>query len=324
MLVLRISLDVGPSASPMKLESLVKGIRVATDVGTAAELIRIKREALGLMKYPTDGELSSALERLPEGSESTPWYQARRLLEARSKLREEAPRFPPEFWFEYWYEGRGGDRRLREWLKGTGYERALAGGPPVPSLSSGPTSLDAINPTLYQALVGDYLRHHAPDQEISVREIIYQNPFGEVLAGAGAAASSLEKAAGVIETSATLGARRKLKKVEAEVAEATLDDQVDSVRIDVELKRERLRREQIESEIAAEELIARRIANARALEALSLDRKKNALVDHFTASGMLDEVEALAQIDSSDVDALLEFAASPPELERSYELDPID
>ena len=276
------------------------------------------------MKYPTDEELASALDRLPEGDESSPQYQARRLLGARGRLREEGPRFPADFWFEYWHESSGRQSRAREWLKGTGYERALAGGLPVTLMSSGSTSLDVINPTLYRALVGDYVNRHSAVEEIVVREIVYRNPFGEELAAAGAATAALEKAAGVIETSATLGSRRRLKKVEADIAEATMEDQVESVQIDIDLKRQRLQREQIENEIAAEELIARRIANARELEALSLDRKRNALVDHFTASGLLDEADALAKADSSDVDALLEFTANPPELTRGYEPDPDD
>lgn len=319
MRVLTISLDLGPSVSPERLETVVRAVRVATNVGTSAERNRVRREAEGLMKWPTDSDLSAAVERLPEGSEDSPWYQARRLLEARRRLREEAPRFPPDFWFEYWYDSRKGRSRTAKWIEGTGYERALASGLPAPLMSGAAFNLDDLNPGLYRALVADHISRNSSDEPIVVRELTYRNPFGEELAAADAAAGALQKTAGVIETSATLGSRRRLKKVEADVAEATLDDQVERSSIEVGSRREDLRRQRIENEIAEQELLAKRIANAREMEALGLDRRRNALIDHFFDSGQLDEAEAIAALDDGDANALLAFATNPPELEQHYE-----
>ncbi len=321
MRILTISLDLGPLSSPERLEAAVRAVRVAASVGSSAERNRVRREAEGLMKWPTDSDLSSALERLSQGSEEGAHYQARRLLEARRRLREDAPRFPPEYWFEYWYESQKGRGRMAKWIEGTGYERALASGLPTPLMSAGAFNLDDLNPGLYWALVADYISQHFSDEPITVRELTYRNPFGEELAAVDAAAGALEKTAGVIETSATLGSRRRLKKVEADLAEATFDDRVERSSIDVESRREDLRRQQIENEIAEQELLAKRIANAREMEALGLDRRRNALIDHFFDSGQLDEAEAIAALDGGDANALLMFAANQPQLEQRYEPD---
>ena len=57
------------------------------------------------------------------------------------------------------------------------------------------------------------------------------------------------------------------------------------------------------------------------MEALGLDRRRNALIDHFSDSGQLDEAEAIAALDEGDASALLTFAANQPELEQRYEPD---
>ncbi len=145
------------------------------------------------------------------------------------------------------------------------------------------SGLDVLDPILYQALVSDRVARLAPG-EITVREVRYSNPFGEVVAGIGAAQEAVKTTAGVIETAATLGSRRKLKQVEAQVAAATIDDQIEGVQLDVDLKREQLRRARIESDIAEQELLRKRIENAHALEALNAQRRQQALVEHFVAS----------------------------------------
>src|SRR6266849_3067665 len=69
MNVLEITVDLGPGASPVLVETLVRGVRVVADVGRDATLRRIRRAATEQMKFPTDDELVRAVERLPDGSE---------------------------------------------------------------------------------------------------------------------------------------------------------------------------------------------------------------------------------------------------------------
>lgn len=316
MLTLDVSVDLGPGATPMQLETLVKAVRVATDVGRSAELRRVRRTATEQMKFPTDAELRDALERFPT-SETGPGYRARRQLEARDRLAEEAEDLPLEFWYRY---RRRRSSEAYSYLSGTGFERAFAG-TSVPWSVGASLGLDVADPILYQALVADQVVREAPG-EIIVREVRYSNPFGEVVAGVGAAQKAVKTTAGVIETAATLGSRRKLKKVEAQVAEATIDDQIDDVRIDVDLKREQLRRARIENDIADEELRAKQIQNAQALHCLNAQRRQQALVEHFVAVGELDQADAIAAADPADATALIEFALRLPRLEESYAADP--
>lgn len=93
-----------------------------------------------------------------------------------------------------------------------GYERALAGAS-VPWVAGTAIGLDVLDPILYQALVAEQVARHISD-EIIVREVRYSNPFSEVVTGVGAAQKAVKATAGVIETAATLGSRRKLKKLE--------------------------------------------------------------------------------------------------------------
>jgi hypothetical protein len=111
-------------------------------------------------------------------------------------------------------------------------------------------------------------------------------------------------------------------QVEAQVAEATIDDQIEGVQLDVDLRREQLRRARIESDIAEQELLRKRIENAHALEALNAQRRQQALVEHFIASGELDQADAIAAADPLDAAALIEFAVRPPQLETANEADP--
>ncbi len=183
------------------------------------------------------------------------------------------------------------------------------------------SGLDALDPELHAALVGDAVARQAPTP-IAVRELTYRNPFGEELAAIGTGAEALSKTAGVIETTATLGSRRKMMRAEAKLAEETVDDRIAMSRVDRELRQEDLRRVRIENAKAEQELIALRIQNAKELSALSDAAKQQALVERLTVSGLLDEADVVAALSPAEAAALTEFAAHPPELARSYEPDP--
>lgn len=312
MLVLEVSVNVGAGATPLQLEALVRAVRVATDVGRDTELRRVRRTALDQLRFPTDGELRDAMERLPDGDETGPRYRARRQLDARDLFFEEGMRLLPEIWWELRHrQRRTYDRRLSA-LSDAGYDRLA--GVDGPWLAGSSVGLDVLDPILYQALVADRVARSAPG-EIEVRRLTYSNPFGEELAAAGAAAEALSKAAGVIDTAATLGSRRKIKKVEAEVAEASAEDEIN-------VRRERARRARLENDLLEEELLARRIQNAQTLLALGAQRSQQALVAHATALGQLDQADAIAAADPTDAAALVEFALRPPQLESHHEPDP--
>lgn len=315
MLTLDISVDLGPGALPAEVEALVRAIRVATDVGLASERSRVRRIAAEQMKYPTDAELRDVLERLPPGDETGPQYRARRHLDARQRFAEDVGDFPPRLW-DYWYRMRGVSSERVSYLAGTGFERALQSNP-VPWIGGAALGLDALDPVLYQALVAERVTRLSPDL-IFVREMRYSNPFGEVVAGVGAAEKAVKTTAGVVETAATLGSRRKISKAEAQIAKETIEDRIEESRLSVELRREELRRARIENAMAEEELLSKRIQNAQALESMSPRRRQQALVDHFTASGQLDEADAIATADPADAAALAQFALRPPELTEEY------
>ncbi len=213
--VLEITVDLGPGASPVLVETLVRGVRVVSDVGRAATLRRIRRAATEQMKFPTDDELALAAERLPDGSELSPRYRADNLRRARRNLAENAREVPPELFFDYWYR-RGRRPGIPSGLLAAGYERALAGSP-LPWPAGAAVGLDVVDPDLYQALVADQIARLAPTA-ITVREIRYRNPFAETMTAVGTGTQALTKGAGALETLATLGSRRKIKKTEARVA----------------------------------------------------------------------------------------------------------
>lgn len=275
------------------------------------------------MKFPTDDELRSAIEQLPQGDESSPSYRARQHLETRDQFAEESGRFPPELWFDYWYRRRRSDPAIESrfnLLRSAGYDRALAASPAAWPAGTA-LGLDVLDPQLYRALVAERIARLAPG-DVVVRELRYRNPFAEVVAGVGAAEKVVKTTAGVIETTATLGSRRRLKRVEADIAEATMEDQIASSSLEVEFRREQLRAARIANEAAEQDLLAKRIANAQALEGLNPRLRQQALVQHAVALGELDQADSIAALEASDVAALLSFAARPPELERSYEPDP--
>lgn len=134
------------------------------------------------MKFPTDDELREAIERFPQSGESGPRYRARRHLEARDRLAEEFEGLAREFWY---MSRRRRSGETYSYVRGTGFERAFAGSS-VPWSVGAALSLDVADPVLYQAVWGDQVARVTPG-EITVREVRYSNPFGEVVAGVGAA-----------------------------------------------------------------------------------------------------------------------------------------
>jgi len=322
MNVLEITVDLGPGASPVLVETLVRGVRVVADVGRDATLRRIRRAATEQMKFPTDDELVRAAERLPDGSELGPRYRANNLRNARRILAEEFGDLPPARFIDDWYRRRRLLGRIPSSLLAAGYERALAGSP-LPWPAGAAVGLDVIDPDLYQALVADQIAQLAPT-EIAVREIRYRNPLDETMTAIGTGTEALTKGAGALETLATLGSRRKIKKAEAQVAEATADDRVEGSRLDLELKREQLRQAQLASQLAEQELLAKRIENEQALRALNGPQKVNMLAERLRSAGQLDEADAVAALEPADGAALLELATRDPEVKQSYEPDPDD
>lgn len=312
MRVLEITVDLGPGVSPSLVETLVRGVRVAADVGRDATLQRVRRVATEQMKYPTDQELSAASELLPEGGQTDLRDRAARLAEARQALAEVLG----------WplYRGPGPSESIERRLVAMGYERALAGAP-VPWAAGGAFGLDVIDPDLYQALVAAQIARLAPS-EITVREISYRNPLVEALAAVGTGSEALSKAGGAIETLATLGPRRRIKRAEAEVAESTLDDRIEATRLDTDLKREAVRQARLANDIAEEELVARRIQNATAIRALAAAEKREALAARLRAAGKLDEADVIEALEPGDADALLDLATRGPNVIVSEEPDP--
>jgi hypothetical protein len=274
------------------------------------------------MKFPTDDELAGAVERLPDGSELSPRYRADNLRNARRNLAENAGRLLPPDLFEYWYRTRRRPEDIPSSLLAAGYERALAGSP-IPWSAAAAVGLDVIDPDLYQALVADQIARLAPT-EIAVREIRYRNPLAETMTAVGTGAEALTKGAGALETLATLGSRRRIKKAEAQVAEATVEDRVERSRLDLELKSEQVRQARLASQLAEQELLAKRIENEQALRALNGPQKVNALAERLRSVGQLDEADAVAALEPADGAALLERATRNPEVKKSYEPDPDD
>jgi hypothetical protein len=262
--VLVITVDLSSGVSPALVETFVRGIRVVADVGREATLRRVRRAATEQMKFPTDDELASAVERLPRGSELSPWYRANNLRNARRILSEEIGDLRPE---ALGYRN-AGTRRSSD-LLAAWYERALTGSP-FPWAAGTAIGLDVIDPNLYHALVADQIAQLAPT-EITVRQLRYRNPLVETMTAIGTGTEALTKGAGAIETLATLGPRRKIKKAEAQVAKATVDDRVESSRLDLDLKREQLRQRKLANDLAEQELLAKPADGAALMELATRD-----------------------------------------------------
>ena len=118
----------------------------------------------------------------------------------------------------------------------------------------------------------------------------------------------------MIETVATVGSRRKIKKVEAQVAEATVAEQIEDAQLDIEIRREQLRAARIANDIAEQEHLRMKLENAKALSELDALRQRQDLVGHFAAAGKLDGADAVAALSTGDLEALLVFARHTPEL----------
>jgi hypothetical protein len=258
------------------------------------------------MKYPTGSELLAAVERFAPGNEQSPRYRAERQLKARERLRDEVFRGPPELWFEWFYRR---SRKLDSGLREAGFER-LVSALPAP-MFAGAVGLDALDPSLYHALVADAVTRQLPGA-IGVRELRYENPFFKRLFGKGTAEQTISTTAQVIETVCTLGSTRKMAKADAEVAQDTVDHRIEDSELDVQLKRIKVAREQ-------EALIADRIANVR--EAQALDRPQRALIDVAMRAGRLDVADALRELDAGDAAALGELGLQHVELEERHEHD---
>lgn len=296
----------------------MRGVRVAADVGQDAELRQLRRTVAEQMKFPTDGELAQASERLsPEGAEEGPRYRARRHIDARRQMREDIRGGPPEWWFDYYYRvrprGKGENPAALNFLS-TGYERLLDSSPfPILANTAG---IDVIDPVLYQALVADVLARLAPGA-VGVRELRYENPFFQRLFGKGTAEQTISATAQVIETVGTIGSTRKIAKADAAVAEATVRDRIEASDLEVE-------RQRIELEREKQALLAARIANARAIERLNVDRVQRALSEAALRDGRVDIADAIQALDPADAAALGELVIQPLELEVQYEQDPPD
>lgn len=318
MRLLRVTASLGPGVSPARLERLVRGIRVATDVGQDAELRQLRRTVTEQMKFPTDEELAEASERLsPAGGETGPRYRARQHLDTRRQFREELRGGPPEWWFDYYYRLRRRERSespaTMRFLS-TGYGRVIDSGPfPILANTAG---LDVIDPPLYQALVADTLSRLAPGG-VGVRELRYENPFFQRLFGRGTAEKTISATAQVIETVATIGPTRTMAKADAAVANATIEHRIEASELDVERQRIALEREK-------QALIADQIRNERSLERLSIERMQRSLVEAALQAGRLDMADSIQALDPPDAAALGELAMQPLELEEHYGDDPPD
>lgn len=313
MLVLDILTDVGSGATPAQLEEIVRGVRVATDVAYDAEARRVRRAVSEQMKYPTDTELRSALDRLPEGSEQSPRYRAGRQLAARDFLQREG-RSPPEIWFEY-LNLRPGDAKLsssfRAWSD-AGYDRLIGIGFPF----LGAAGLDVLDPVLYDALVADELARLTPEP-VGVRSLRYENPFWATLFGKGSAEKTVSTAVEVIEVARDFGPKRKMAKADAAVAEATVENRIAESDLDLELKREKL----TEARLRNERLV---LENARFAQALSADQQRRSLIEQAERRGQLDIADAIRALDPGDAQALGELGRRPLEIEQRKEQDDPD
>lgn len=309
MQVLDISTDLGPGARPAILEVIVRGIRVTSDVAHDAEGRRVRRAVSERMKFPTEAELRSALDRLPRGDEQGPRYRAERQLAARDLLEQEGRHFPPDMWLEYFYRRGRRDRKLSSSLSDAGYDRLIDTGFPV----FGGVGLDVLDPVLYDALVADELARSSPE-ELGVRTLRYENPFLAALFGKGRAEKTVSTAVEVIEVARDFGSKRTIAKADAAVAEATVDDRIIERDLDVALKREQL----VEARLRNER---RALENARLEQSLGADQQRRMLIDRAIRRGQIDIADALRVLDRGDVQALGELGRRQLEVESRWEDD---
>jgi hypothetical protein len=317
VLLLDISTNLGPEASPAHIETLVKGLRVVSDVAYDAESARVRRAATERMKFPTDAELANALERLPSNDDTDPGPQerARRQLAARRLAYDEiGPPAPYEFWPEYWYRRRkstGSSPERFDLLSEAGYDRLTA--TPYPP-GGGAIGLDVIDPVLYDALVADDLIRNLPER-VGIRELHYQNPFWASLLGKGRAEKTISTTAEVIEVIRDYGPTRKIAKAEAAVAEASVGPRLAEQHIDVEIKQERLAQARLQTERLW-------LENQRLRQSLGADEHRRILIERAVQGGQLDYADAIRALSTNDVQALGQLSQRTLELNQRSEEDP--
>jgi hypothetical protein len=261
------------------------------------------------MKFPTDQELRSALERLPAGDEQGPRYRAQQQLVAREASREENP-YPPEYWRDYLYRRRPGrDSSFFRALSNAGYDRLIESGVPF----AGVVGLDLIDPILYDALVADELALSLPGQ-IGVRAMRYENPFWTRIFGRGTAEKAVSTTVEVIKVARDFGPSRRIAKADAAFAQATVKDRIAESELDVDLKRERL----VEAQLRNERLA---LENAGLYQALGADQQRRNLIDEAIRRGQLDVSDALRSLEPGDTQALWELGHRRLELQDSWEDD---
>ena len=317
MQLLDVTTDLGPGATPAHLEAIVKGLRVAADVARDAETIRIRRAITERMKYPTDDELRSAVDRLPEGDETGPRYHAVQQLRARDLVWQEGRGFPPELWFDYLYRNRkfrGESSSFSMALSRAGYDRAL--GTPLPFPGAGAIGLEVIDPILYDALVADELARSLPDQA-RVRTLRYENPFLASIFGKKNAEKTVSTTASVLEVARDFGSMRRIGQADAVVAEETVGNRI--VRSDLELAI--LQQELLERELRNERTA---LENAAIRQALGADQQQRRLIDEALRRGRPDIADAIRSLESGDAQALGELGHQPLELEEHWEPDDED
>ncbi|MGH9043516.1 MAG: hypothetical protein ACRDVP_01510 [Acidimicrobiales bacterium] len=264
------------------------------------------------MKYPTDAELRSALDRLPRGDELSPRYRAERQLAARDYLANEGRRFPPDIWFEYFYRRNQRDREVSSSfraLSDAGYDRLIGTGFPF----FGGVGLDVLDPVLYDALVADELARSLPE-EVGVRTLRYENPFLAALFGKGRAEKTISTAVEVIEVARDFGPKRTIAKADAVVAEATIEDRITQSDLDVALKEERL----VEARLRNERLA---LENAQLVQALDTDQQRRMLIDRAIRRGQIDIADALRALNPGDTQALGALGRRQLEVETHWEQD---
>lgn len=309
--IVNVAAELGAGASPREVEMMVRAVRVATDLGRDAQLRSARRTALEQMKFPTDAELEAAVERLPGRGEGLSG-RAQEHLDVRRHMDEVLPNRPYGRWRrEYRYLRETASPGLASRLSSLGYERAYSstGLSPLDSI----LGLDVIDPEFYRALVASEVERLAPS-EIFVRALQYRNPFGEELAAVGTGAEALTKAAGAIETVATLPDRRAIKKVDRRVAEATEQDRIDQ-------ERERTRRAQLENDLLELDVLSKRVQFIQAM-GLPPEQQKQLIIQLFIGAGYLELAEAAEAIEPSDAAALIALGSRQPALERRHEPDP--
>jgi hypothetical protein len=297
MRLLDISADLGPNASPARLETVVRAIRVTSDVAYDAHVSQIRRAARDRMKFPTDGELRRALEQLTDDDQDRLRYRVQQQLAARDIVATESRRFSPEFWFDYWYRQRRTDTESKQFrtLSNAGYERVPVG--PFPFVAA--LSLDVLDPALYDALVANEVARALPAR-VAVRSLSYENPFWMSLFGKGDAEKTVSTMVNVVEVARDFGPKRSMAKADAAVAEATVTHRVAESELDVALKQEQLRAARLRNDRIA-------LENASLRLSLGAEERRRVLIERAIQRGLIGIADAIQALAPGDVQALSEL-----------------